>query len=326
MRFYQGNKMAKKCALLSIMFILLCCVQNVQSKAIDFKITAKSPINSINSHKNMLYISTDSGEVEIWDLQKRQFIKSIVLDNIIDIFGKDSPPRVFSTHTLDNKKILIVSQNNPDKSNISIYNNGIFKNIDLGEKSGIIKNAFFVSDDEVLIAIRSYEILLYNTKTNKIIWSLKPHFEVFTDLKINGNLAISSTEGGKIYVIDIKNGEILKILQGANFDYIYSLGSAKNIALTAGRDKICGIYHLDTGDFQRIKTEFMAFVVAISEDSTLGAVSYNENGDILLFKTQSLDKIDMLVGEKSPIEKIIFVKSFVATFSGENVIFWEIKQ
>ena len=256
------------------------------------KIIAKDSINYISTYKNTLYISTNSGEVEIYDLQTHKKIDSIKLPNITDLWGEVSAPRVFNTHTKDGKSLLIVSQDTADKSNLFIYKNSKLQKIDLGEKNGIIKNAFFVSEYEILLSISSFEIIRYNIAQSEVVWSLKPKFleainEVFTDLRINGDLAISSTEGGSLYLIDLASGEVRRILKGANFDYIYMLGTAKNIALTAGRDKICGVYNLTNGDFKRIKTEFMIYAVAISSDSSRGAVNYNENGDILIFNTHS---------------------------------------
>lgn len=301
------------------------------------KITAKDSINYISTHKNTLYISTNSGEVEIYDLQTRKKVDSIKLPNITDLWGKSSAPRVFNTHTKDGKSLVIVSQDTADKSNLFIHKNGKGKNgglqkIDLGEKSGIIKNAFFVSDDEILLSISSFEIIRYNVARGEVVWSLKPTFleainEVFTDLRIEGDLAISTTEGGTIYLIDLANGEVKRILKGANFDYIYMLGVAKNVALTAGRDKICGVYNLTNGDFKRIKAEFIIYAVAISGDSSRGAMSYNENGDILIFNTQSLAKIALLTGGNAPTSQVIFMDNskVLAAFGNDSVLFWNVK-
>lgn len=296
------------------------------------KITAKDSINYISTYKNTLYISTNSGEVEIYDLQTRKKIDSIKLPNITDLWGEVSAPRVFNTHTKDGKSLLIVSQDTADKSNLFIYKNSKLQKIDLGEKNGIIKNAFFVNDDEILLSISSFEIIRYNIARSEVMWSLKPKFleainEVFTDLRIKGDLAISSTEGGSLYLIDLASGEVKRILKGANFDYIYMLGTAKNVALTAGRDKICGVYNLTNGDFKRIKTEFMIYAVAISSDSSRGAVSYNENGDILIFSTQSLAKIALLTGGNAPTSQVIFMdnSNVLATFGNNEVLFWNLK-
>lgn len=301
------------------------------------KITAKDLVNYISTYKNNLYISTNSGEVEIYDLQTRKKKDSIKLPNITDLWGEVSAPRVFNTHTKDGKSLLIVSQDTADKSNLFIHNNGKGENselrkIDLGEKSGIIKNAFFVSDDEILLSISSFEIIRYNIARSEVVWSLKPKFleainEVFTDLRINGDLAISTTEGGSLYLIDLANGEVRRILKGANFDYIYMLGSAKNVALTAGRDKICGVYNLTNGDFKRVKTEFIAYVTAISSDSSRGAVSYNENGDILIFEAQTLAKIALLTGGNAPTSQVIFMdnSNVLAAFGNDSVLFWNVK-
>lgn len=296
------------------------------------KITAKDSINYISTYKNTLYISTNSGEVEIYDLQTRKKKDSIKLPNITDLWGEVSAPRVFNTHTKDGKSLLIVSQDTADKSNLFIHNNGKLQKIDLGEKNGIIKNAFFVNENEILLSISSFEIIRYNIARGEVMWSLKPKFleainEVFTDLRIKGDLAISSTEGGSLYLIDLASGEVKRILKGANFDYIYMLGTAKSITLTAGRDKICGVYNLTNGDFKRIKAEFMIYAVAISSDSSRGAVSYNENGDILIFNTQTLATIALLTGGNAPTSQVIFMdnSNVLAAFGSNEVLFWNLK-
>lgn len=291
------------------------------------KITAKDSINYISVYKNNLYASTNSGEVEIYDLDSRKKVDLIRLPNITDLWGESNPPRVFNTHTLDGKKILIISQATADKSNLHIFSNGKLQNIDLGERSGIIKNAFFVSDDEVVLGLRSFEIVRYNVRTGAVLWSVKPDFEVFTDLQIYNDKVFSTTEGGTIYIIDLQRGKVERILKGANFDYIYALGVAKGVALTAGRDKICGVYNLISGNFKRVETEFMAYSVAISGAFPFrGAVGYNENGDILVFGVDSLDKIALLSGGNAPLNQVQFVgDKIMAIFGGNEVLFWNLK-
>ena len=299
------------------------------------KIIAKDSINYISTYKNTLYISTNSGEVEIYNVDSRKKIDSITLPKITDLWGESNPPRVFNTHTMDGKKILIISQNTADKSNLHIYSNGKLQSVDLGERSGIIKNAFFVSDDEIVLGLGSFEIVRYNVRTGEVLWSVKPDFEVFTDLQIYDNKVFSATEGGTIYIIDLQSGKAERILKGANFDYIYALGVAKGVALTAGRDKICGVYNLTSGDFKRVETEFMAYSTAISTAQPLrGAVGYNENGDILVFgivsydkRIHSIDKIALLVGGDAPTSKVLFANqnTIMAIFGGNEVLFWNLK-
>lgn len=294
--------MIRKCVIFATLFIAICTAKvathtpaiNLEDKLMpEHFIRADGIINSLYSLDNILYISTLNGKVEIWDLAKRAKIGEIVLENIVDINGERIKPKVFFSHTLDNKKILIVSKGS-SKTDISIYSDGKLKVLDF--KGKMIKSAFFVNDEEILIGIDSYAILLYNIKSEKIVWYLEPEFEVFTDLVVNGDVALSSTEGGKIYMINIKNGEILKYLQGANFDKIISLASAKNVAITAGRDKYCGIYDIKNGDFHRIKADFFINTAAISADSTLGAIIYNIQRDILLFDTRTLKAVAIIDG------------------------------
>lgn len=326
--------MIRKCMILATLFIAICTAEvathspkiNLEDKLTpEHFIRANGTINSLYSLDNILYISTLNGKVEIWDLAKRAKIGEISLDNIVDINHKSVKPKVFFSHTLDNKKILIVSKSSiVGKMNISIYSDGKLKAIDLGDTAKMIKSAFFVNDEEILISVDSYAILLYNIKSEKIVWYLEPEFEVFTDLVVNGDVALSSTEGGKIYMINLKNGEILQYLQGANFDKIISLASAKNIAITAGRDKYCGIYNIKNGDFHRIKADFFINAAAISADSTLGAIIYNIKRDVLVFDTKTLEAIAIIDGTYVAQDwtngQIRFLdNNTIATFSNKDI-------
>lgn len=322
--------MIRKCVIFATLFITICTAEvathspkiNLEDKLMpEHFIRADGIINSLYSLDNILYISTLNGKVEIWDLAKRAKIGEIVLENIVDINGERIKPKVFFSHTLDNKKILIVSKSS-SKTDISIYSGGKLKVLDFKDK--MIKSAFFVNDEEILISVDSYAILLYNIKSEKIVWYLEPEFEVFTDLVVNGDVALSSTEGGKIYMINLKNGEILKYLQGANFDKIISLASAKNIAITAGRDKYCGIYDIKNGDFHRIKADFFINTAAISADSTLGAIIYNIKRNILLFDTKTLKAVAIIdgtyVADDWTDKQMIFLDNdTIATFSDKSV-------
>lgn len=316
--------------ILGVILVLLCAAFAEDSRKIptfapSSKIEINASITFIDLHENRLYISNDEGEVHVFDAEKRQLLRVISLPQIKDYSGNSIAPRVRFTHTRDNESILIISQENADKSRVSIFKNGALDEVDLGDKAGIISAAYFVDDSTILFSIRSFEIVLFNYKTRKVLWSVRPKFEVFTDLTFANNLALASTEGGTIYKIDLKSGEVLRIFSGANYDYIYSLAAAKNTLLIAGRDKICGIYDLENGEFRRIRTEFMQYKIAISADSTLGAVNFNENSDILVFDTRSQAQRAFLRGGDAPPNRIIFASpsQVIASFGGRSVIFWD---
>lgn len=290
------------------------------------KIIASSIVTSINLYKNILYISTNDGTIEIYDLNNFKKIKVIKLEPIVDNFNNQLMPKVFQTHTIDGKNILLISQISIGGSQISIYNGVKLKNIELENQSSMISKAYFVDENKILIGFLSNEIWLYDLKENRIIWSTTPSISVFSDLIISKDYAFSTTEGGIIYLINLKNGEIAKELSGANFDNIYMLAFAKNIILSAGRDKSCGIYNIKNDTFKRLETKFLSYAVGISEDSKFGAVSFNENNDILIFETNNLNKIDILKGGDALPNKIIFInnKNVIASFDSKNILFWKI--
>ncbi len=288
------------------------------------KIIIDNIITSIDIYNNKLYISTNAGLIEVYDITNYNKIDEIKLEKIYDYFGDSFYPKVFSTHTIDGKNILILSQDSNGSSKIQIYNKN-FKTIKL-DNTSFVNKAYFIDKDRILIGLLSNEIMLYNIKDNSVIWSLQPSQAVFSDLIFNGKFAFSTTEGGIIYMIDIDSGKIIKTLEGANFDNIYMLANAKNILLGSGRDKICGIYDINNGEFKRFNTNFLSYAVGISNDATIGAISDNENNDIVVFDIKNLNKIYTLKGGDALPNKIIFINKshIVAGFDSKNVLFWKL--
>lgn len=307
-----------------ILLILLICIATHAIEPYK-KITIDNLVTSINLYENKLYISSDAGKVEIYDINNLKKIKEIELDKIYDYFGDTFYPKIFSTHTIDGKNILIISQDSNGSSKMQIYNDSGFKKIELNNTS-FINKAYFIDKNRILIGLLSNEIILYDITKDKILWEIQPSNAVFSDLIFSGNFAFSTTEGGIVYIIDIESGRIIKTLEGANFDNVYMLASAKDILLSAGRDKTCGVYDIKSGEFRRLKTNFLSYAVGISFDSTLGAISDNENNDILIFNTRTLDKIDTLKGGDALPNRIIFIdnSTIVAGFDSKNVLFWKL--
>ena len=286
------------------------------------KITIDHLITSIHLYDDELYISSDSGVIEVYNINDFKKIKEIKLEKIYDYFGNSFYPKIFCTHTIDKEKILIISQDSNGGSKLQIYDNG-FRTIPL-ENTSFVNKAYFIDENRILIGLLSNEIILYDMAKDEVLWEIQPSQAPFSDLIFDGNLAFSTTEGGVVYIIDIESGNIKKKLEGANFDNVYMLASAKDILLSAGRDKTCGIYNIKDGTFNTLKTRFLSYAVGISSDSTLGAISDNENNDILIFDTKTLGKIDILKGGDALPNRIIFIDNdtVVAGFDSRNVLFW----
>ena len=309
---------------MKILLILFICIITYAIEP-HKKITIENLATSINLYKNELYISSDLGKVEVYDINTFKKIKEIEIEKIYDYFGEPFYPRIFSTHTIDGENVLITSQDSNGNSKIQIHNKNGLKKIQLNNTS-FIKKAYFVDKDRILIGLLSNEIILYSISKNKILWEIQPSQAVFSDLIFDDRFAFSTTEGGVIYIIEIDSGKIIKKLEGANFDNVYMLASAKNILLSAGRDKTCGIYNIKNGEFKRLKTNFLSYAVGISSDSNLGAISDNENNDILIFETKTLDKIAILKGGDALPNTIIFIdnNTIVAGFDSRNILFWKL--
>ena len=93
------------------------------------EIKTNYPVTNLILNDKNLYISTDSGEVLVYDVEQNKTIKTINLPQISSYFETKSP-KVFSTDAL-NDKILILSEDDYYKRAIYIVENGTRNQIKL---------------------------------------------------------------------------------------------------------------------------------------------------------------------------------------------------
>lgn len=314
--------MKKLLALFSI--ALLCSALLAQSPLQLYKrLATEGIVTSIDLYKNTLYVATNKGTVELYSIENFKKIGAIKLPPINDFLGDKIPPKIFQTHSIDGQSVLILSQESGGATLLSLYEGGKIR--PLKTSSQTIARAYFASKDSVILGYLGNEIERLSLKNLATEWKIQPSEAVFSDLVLSGESAISTTEGGVVYVLDVKSGKITKTLQGANLDNVYMLAAARGVVLTAGRDKSCGVYQ-KSGSFKKLETDFLAYAVGISEDSSLGAVSFNEENNILLFKTESLAPIALLKGGDALPNRIIFVQNrlVIAGFDSNSVVVWKI--
>jgi len=86
-----------------------------------YKLSSGLATGVIYAHKQ-LYISSDSGRVDIFNTQTKKRLKSITLSKIKDFMGDEIDSKIFTLDLLGNT-LLILSQDNGGYSRVHFYKN-----------------------------------------------------------------------------------------------------------------------------------------------------------------------------------------------------------
>jgi len=267
--------------------------------------TATGSVQDIKYNKEKIYAATDNGTVEIFDINTKERLNTIKIPDIKDFMGDSTPSKIYSIDILKGK-ILIVSQGMKGYRNIFIYDNNLKKIIDINKKF-YIKKAYFVNEDEIVFALLSNQIGLYNTKTKTLKYLIQVSASSFSDFVISEDKkTIASTdESGIVRIIDIQKGSIKKELKSLNLDKVYQLDLKKGIILTAGQDRKAVLYNKlnsYTLDF-----DFLLYSCALDKNGNFGAIAFNEQNDVLIFNTKTKQYLYKLTKQEATITKILFI-------------------
>jgi predicted nucleic-acid-binding Zn-ribbon protein len=262
---------------------------------------------------NKIYASTNSGIVDIVDMKTNKIIKEIQLPKIKDFMGDMIDNHVTCVDVIGNN-ILIVAQASHGKNEVYIYKNSLKKIISVDKKLSI-NEARFTSKDKFIFVTLDSELYTYDLNHNKIISKLDVRDNdaefnsKFSDFCFNDDkskIALAD-ESGAIKIVDLVQNKIIKILKGGNLDNVFKVQWKKNILITGGKDKKSIIYNLKNNSKKEINSDFFVYGVALSPNLKLGAYSMDAFNNVIIFKTDTLQKLYKLSGTKMTITSIEFL-------------------
>ena len=271
-------------------------------------------------HNELLYISTDGGEVQVVNLGSFKNEKFIALPDTESFFATQKA-KVFNTDEI-NSKILILANGNLGKKILYIYENKKLKSIELKNES--IKKAKFIDEKTVALASLSNEIYFYDLDEKKVTSSYKFSTSALSDFEILGQNIIVSCEGGLIFIYSIKDSAVIKTIN-AHKDNIYDIQVADNGSIISGStDRKAGIYKNDT--LNLIESEFLVYAVGIDKSGKKAAFMNSEDSKVVVIDTKTLNKTDEIKTSQGILNGIIFYNDFIMTSSYEKDIkIWRVK-
>lgn len=275
------------------------------------------PVTNLILKDKNLYISTDNGEVLVYDVEQNQTIKTINLPQISSYF-EIKLPKVFSTDAFDDK-ILILSEDDYYKRAIYIYENGTLNKIKLDNES--VKKALFINENLIVYASLSSEISFFDLNKKEVVFEYKFSTSSLGDIEIVDDILIVGCESGEIYKFSLNENRVLDTIL-AHKDNIYDLYmNCKDEFISGSADKNAVFYK--DGNLKSFQANFLVYAVGLS-DKYLAFMS-DENSDILVLD-KSFNRVDFIETEQSTINAIIIYKDLIFSSAYEkNIKIWRIE-
>ena len=275
---------------------------------------------------NRLYVATDVGTVDIFDLHTQKIIQQIILPPVTTAMDDLVPARVLSVDRYNNKT-LIVSIGKDAFRNVWIYESNSLQQI-VDERAKLtIKEARFVDDERLIYATFGSEIILHDTKENYQLYKTHISQSTLGDIVLNHDKTkmVFSDESGEIKLIDIQSSAVEQTYASENVDNVYHVAYSNEIIITAGQDRRVGVYQKGKKAYH-IKSDFLVYCVGISPSGTTAVYSSGEENHLQLFNTKTKQKSHRLVGHKAIINQIKFIneKELFSAGRSQEVLYWRL--
>ena len=267
--------------LLSILFF--CAIEANDLKPIK-EIEMSGGVMDIKIVDDLLYAGTDNGILEVYDLKHETFLQKIELKKIHDFMGDLMSPKVYSIDVIRDKKLLL-SEGEKGSRELYIHENNITTKVIASEDKLIMQKAKFVDENKVFLGLMSNEIILYDLKAKKSLYLYQLSGSKFSDFSLSEDKtqAVTSCESGINYLVDVKSGNVIKELKGANKDNVFKVDFKNGKVSTAGQDRLGGVYNIRDGNVQTFRSPFLIYATGLSEDAKLVAFAFgidNVNDEI----------------------------------------------
>jgi WD40 repeat protein len=310
-------------------FLLIFIGLNAKDLAPTYVYEASAGVTDIVSSNDKIYVATKASCVNIYDLKTKKLTQTINIPQIKDFMGDIIDAKIYNVDVYKNK-VLLTSQGAKGFREIHIYEDSKqYTAISIDAKMYISK-AKFIDENTIVFSLLGNKMFLYDLKSKKYIWEIDVKAKdaefnsTFADFALNEDRtsAVVADESGDLKIVDIKKGEVTKILAGKNLDKVFKVDYKNNLIITAGQDGRCVVYNLkNNSDYAlRKKNWFLIYGAGLSPSAKLGAYSSDEQNNVTIFKTATKSKLFKLTNNLMTISSILFISEdeiFVATDSNK---------
>lgn len=315
--------------ILAIFLTLNLYAQEIKELKPDYIFEATGGVTNLVIQNNLLLASTTASSVDIFDIEKKELLNSIKIDKIKDFTNQIIDSKVYSVDKINNK-ILILSQGQSGGRNIFIYENDKLENIISDEKRLFIAYAKFLDEENIIYALLSNQIYIYNLKEKKVLKELQISQSSFSNFVLDEKkeTIFIADESGIISQVDIKNFKKIKSFKSENVDRVFQVDTKKNRLITAGQDRRAAVYSLGFEKPYFISVDFLIYSAALSPSSNKAAFCFDEDNNVAVFDTNSKEILFKLMGNNSIITNIVFQNEneiFVSS-DDKNINYYNLKE
>jgi WD40 repeat protein len=313
---------------LILLLIIGCLFLSLDAKDLSpiFRLHATGVISDFVIDGDKLYIATDRGTVDIFDLKTRKIVEQIIIAPLTTVEGEVMPATIYSVDRLNGKTLLLSAGKNIFR-NVWIYENHTLRQIVDETKELFIKEARFIDDERIMLGTFGSEMILYDTVESFQVYKSQITQSAFSDMTLGANKKMIMTdESGEVRVIDIESSKVEQVYTGQNLDNVYKVAYANGVIIAAGQDRRVAVYQNGMDDYY-IKSDFLVYCVGISPSGKIGVYSSGVDSDLQLFNTKTKVKYDRLVGHTTIVNTIQFIneKELFSSEEGKDIFFWRLQ-
>ncbi|MGP1450666.1 MAG: WD40 repeat domain-containing protein [Wolinella sp.] len=290
-------------------------------------IEADSHVLSSSLIDGVLYLGTDSGRVNIYNIKDDTFSEPIILSKIKTHFTDDEFAKVFSIDELDGR-LMVLSETSYGKRILHIFEtiDGVRKEtrtIKLQNES--IKKALFLDANTALVGSLSNELYFIDLSSEQIKFTKKFSIASLSDFELSKdrNMVAVGCESGIVYIYEPKSNSVLNELS-FHKDNMYDIDYKNGAIITGGVDRHAGVYIDST---YMMKSNFLVYAVALSSDAKYGAFMSDELSDVDVFDTKTRDIFLRIKTAQSTLNGIHFLDNdtLITVAYEKKVKFWRIR-
>ncbi len=304
---------------LTLLFILTSLLaEKFQMPSKEF--TCSGAVTDMVVQKKTLYVATDAGAVDVFDIKSTKLLYSIKIDKITDFMGDEIDSKIYSVDVLD-KSVLILSQAPKGFRQLHVYEAGQLEMIISNKEMLYIGQAKFLDKETLLLGTLGNEIISYDKKEKSKNWIHQISQSKFSNFSLNEDKTqiVIADESGDLKIHNTKDGSFIKILKDQNLDNVFQVDFKNSIIATAGQDRRVVVYDLKSNSAYYKTASFLIYGVGLSPSAARVAYSSDEQNNVTVFNTATQHIIGTFGGIKMTLSKILFLNENEFLVSSDDI-------
>jgi WD40 repeat protein len=267
-------------------------------------------VTDLELREHLLYIATDFGTVEFYDVNQKAIISSLSLPQIKDFAGDDIPAKIYDIDYDEvHQSLFIISQGQSGFANLYEYTSDKNLKTHITSEDKLMIKRLECFRGNLILGLLSNELLSYNLQTKEWNYRTQISAYAFSDFcfSATGKRCLTTDESGQVHILNTTTGELLYTFGDRNVDNVYQIDYKGNVIATAGQDRHVGVYFVKPTQSYAINSDFLVYSVGLSPSGAKLAYYANEENDLRIIDVQTKAELANCKGHQAVINTILFI-------------------